>query len=207
VVVLGVLGCERAPANEICPRIEPGDLVFSELRAAQTGQDSIGHFIEIYNASGRTIDLQGVWIHQTSVSGAEQRFLIREPLELGPRRYAVIGPGLEPLPSWIDYGVGWDISGGNAVANEPPRDLIKASYPTGFFSLHACDELIDELYYPPGSLPTTGTLACGNLEAPPSADQNDDASAGCWCIDADPPDVPVPGIGMPGTPGRANRCP
>ncbi|MFO7567094.1 MAG: hypothetical protein R6X02_30900 [Enhygromyxa sp.] len=207
VLALGLLGCERAPGPEICPRIEPGDLVFSELRATQAGSDSFGHYIEIYNASGRTIDLQGVWIHQTAVDGAEQGVLIREPLELGPRRYTVIGPGLDELPSWIDYGVGWDISGGDPATEEYPRELIKASYPTGFFTIHACDELIDEVFYGVGTLPTAGTLACGNLEAPPSAEQNDDAASGCWCVDAEPSDVPLPGIGLPGTPGRANRCP
>lgn len=202
-----MLGCERAPGSEICPRIEAGDLVFSELRGAQAGQDSFGHYLELYNASDQSIDLQGVWIHQTSVSGAEQSILIRESVTVPIGGYAVIGPGLDQLPTWMDYGVGWDISGGDAATAEYPRDLIKSAYPIGFFSLYACDELIDEVYYGQGTIPTTGSLACGNVEAPPSAGQNDDTSSGCWCVDDQSPEVPLPGIGLPGTPGRANRCP
>ncbi len=193
--------------NEICPRIEPGDLVFSELRAGQADQDSFGHFIEVYNASGRTLDLQGVWIRQVALDGDEQAFPIRDPLELPAGGYAVIGTGLDDLPTWIDYGVGWDISGGDPAEGVLPRELIKSSYPTGFFELESCDVLIDEVFYAANSLPELGTLACGNAEAPPSAEQNDDSSEGCWCVDAEPSDVPLAGIGLPGTPGRANRCP
>lgn len=208
VSTLFLLGCPRAPASEICPRIEPGDLVVSELRAGQSGQDSIGHYIEVYNAGDRTVDLQGVWIFQTAVDGDEQAILIREPLEVAAGGYVVIGPGVgDELPTWIDYGVGWDISGGDPESGEPPRELIESDYPTGFFSLVSCDALIDEVFYGPGTLPDVGTLACGNLDAPPSAEQNDDTATGCWCVDAEPSDTPLPGVGLPGTPGRANRCP
>jgi hypothetical protein len=199
--------CERAPATEICPRIDAGDLVVSELRATQAGQDSFGHFIELYNASGRRLDLQGVWIRQRALDGTEQAVLIREPLELAAGGYVVLGPGLDQLPSWIDYGVGWDISGGDPATGTYPRELIKAGFPTGYFIVESCDEVIDEVFYPADSLPSLGTLACGNAEDPPSAEANVEAGAGCWCVDADEPEVPLPGIGLPGTPGRANRCP
>jgi hypothetical protein len=188
--------CTRAPEPEICPRIDPGDLVISELRAEQSAsQDSFGHFIEVYNASGRMLDLQGVWIRQVALGGDEQAVFVRDSLEVPAGGFAVIGPGLDKLPTWIDYGVGSDIGG---------AELIK--YPAGFFELEACDTLIDEVFYGAGALPGIGTLACGNAETPPSAEQNDDAAAGCWCVDAEPSDV-LGGIGMPGTPGRANRCP
>ena len=203
-----MLACERAPAGEICPRIEAGDLVISELRADQAEQDSFGHYLELYNASGRALDLQGVWIRQLALDGSEQAFFIREPVELAAGGYAVIGPGLvDELPSWIDYGVGWDIAGGDPDTDAYPRELIKASFPTGYFVVESCDEVIDEVFYPANSLPELGTLACGNAEQPPDAAANDEAGAGCWCVDADEPDVALPGLGLPGTPGRANRCP
>lgn len=207
VVVAAGLGCARAPESELCPRIDPGDLVISELRGQQSGQDSFGHYIEVYNASGRTLDLQGVWIRQTALDGDEQAFFVRAPLELAAGGYAVIGPGLDELPMWMDYGVGWDIPGGDPEEGSLPRELISSSFPTGYFTIESCDALIDEVFYAANTLPTVGTLACGNTSAPPSAGQNDDASMGCWCVDAEPSDVPLAGIGMPGTPGRANRCP
>ena len=140
----------------------PAILVISELRATQSEQDSFGHFIELYNASGRSLDLEGVWVRQVALDGTEQAFVIREPLELAAGGYAVIGPGLEDeLPSWIDYGVGWDISGGDPATDSYPRELIKASFPTGLFRVESCDEQIDEVFYAMGTLPSVGTLACG----------------------------------------------
>jgi hypothetical protein len=206
---LSVSSCARAPESEICPRIEAGDLVFSELRGNQSDQDSFGHFIEIYNASDRTIDLQGVWLQQVATDGSGQAFFVRESVEVAVGGYVVIGPGLglEELPTWLDYGVGWDISGGDPETDEYPRELIKTQYPEGFWELYSCDELIDEVFYGAGTIPESGTLSCGNQETPPAADQNQDTAAGCWCVDAEPSDVPLPGIGLPGTPGRANRCP
>jgi hypothetical protein len=203
----GLLGCDRDPEPEICPNVEPGELVISELRAEQSEQDSFGHFIEVYNGSGRSLDLQGLWVRQVALDGDQQGFFVRDSLELAAGGYAVIGPGLEDLPTWIDYGVGWDISGGDPAEGTYPRELIKASFPTGLFELEACDVLIDEVFYPPASLPAIGTLACTGADGLPSASENDDASMGCWCVDAEPSDVALPGIGLPGTPGRANRCP
>src|SRR5690606_40574851 len=95
---------------------------------------------------------------------------------------------------------------GDPESGEYPRELIKSLYRAGSFALYSCDELIDELHYPTDTIPNTGTLACGNLDAPPSADQNDEVTTGCWCTDAEPSEVPLPGIGLPGTPGKANRC-
>jgi hypothetical protein len=202
-----LVGCQRAPIPEICPRIGAGDLVISELRGNQAGQDSFGHYIELYNTAGRTLDLQGVWIRQVALDGAETAFFIREPLEVADQDYAVIGPGLDVLPQWVDYGVGWDISGGNPDTGSFPRALLR--YPAGFIDVESCGELIDRVFYPANSLPEAGTLACGNAEAPPDAAANDHADEGCWCVDDQPsdPNFPLPGLGLPGTPGRANRCP
>jgi len=209
---LALAACARAPESEICPRLEAGDLVISELRGAQSSTDSVGHYIEIYNASGRALELEGVWLRQVALDGSEQAYFIREPLELAAGGYAVIGPGshsVDELPTWLDYGVGWDISGGNVSEGVYPRELIRSNYPSGSFEIESCGVLIDRVFYAPGSLPTSGTLACGGAETPPSATANDDASAGCWCVDdaAADPNFPMPGVGLPGTPGRANRCP
>jgi hypothetical protein len=218
-------GCARAPAPEICPRIEPGELVISELRGPQTGNDVVDPYIELYNASGRTLDLQGVWIRQIARNGAQHELVIRESLKVADGGYVVIGPGLDEPNAWVDYAVGWDIPGGNAAPDEGgeaqlPTDLLR--YPDGgFFELESCDELIDAVEVGVDVLPQLGTLACGNGQTPPDAEANDlatdpaadpaadPADASCWCVDAEPaePNFQYPGIGLPGTPGSANRCP
>lgn len=199
-----VLACARAPAAEICPRIDAGELVFSELRGVQTGNDTVDPYIELYNASGRTLDLQGVWIRQIARNGKQHELVIREPLEVADGDYVVIGPGLDKPKAWVDYPVGDDISG--------PETMIP--YGAGFFELESCDALIDMVAVDVDVMPELGSLACGNGQSPPDAEandlvDNDPSNGGCWCVDAEPaePDFQYPGIGLPGTPGSANRCP
>jgi hypothetical protein len=205
--LIGSLGCIREPLPDICPSVEVGELVISELRGPQEGDDSFGHYIEVYNAAGKTIDLQGLVVFVIQSDGETVAFLVRDAIELAPEAYAVLGPGLpDDRPNWIDYGVGWDISGGNPDEGEYPTDLLR--YRGGFVALTACDEPIDGVFYETDSLPTLGTLACGNAENPPSADANDDSLSGCWCTDAQEiGSQPLFGIGLPGSPGGPNRCP
>lgn len=205
--LIGSLGCVREPLPELCPNVEVGELVISELRGPQAEQDSFGDYIEIYNAAGKTVDLQGLTVRLRSAGGDELELFVREPFELDAGGYAVIGPGLpDDRPDWIDYGIGWDISGGNADSGDYPKDLLR--YTSAFVELEACEVLIDEAFYPTNALATLGTLACGNAETPPSADANDDVQAGCWCTDAgDAGGQPLFGVGLPGSPGGANRCP
>lgn len=211
-LVPALLACERAPASEICPRIEPGDLVFSELRGRQSGNDVVDPYIELHNASGRKLDLQGVRIRQIARDGKQHELVIRDSVEVADGGYAVIGPGLDQPKPWVDYAVAWDIPGGDPSPDEGgdpvwPIDVIR--FGSGFFELESCDQLIDAVYLDVGALPSMGTLACGNGQTPPDAKANDQAPGGCWCVDAEPgeSDFQYPGIGLPGTPGSANRCP
>jgi hypothetical protein len=205
--LIGSAACIREPLPEICPSVEVGELVISELRGPQVGDDSFGDYLEVYNAAGKTVDLQGLTVRLRSAGGDEVEFFVRESVELAAESYAVIGPGLpDERPKWIDYGIGWDISGGDPDTNEYPQDFLNDS--SAFVELEACGELIDEAFYDNGTLPTLGTLACGNAENPPSANANDDSEAGCWCIDSDDADgQPLFGVGLPGSPGGVNRCP
>ena len=55
VMVLGVAlvaACTRAPLEVPCPDLRAGDLVISELRGEQSGTDTRGQWVELYNASG-----------------------------------------------------------------------------------------------------------------------------------------------------------
>jgi hypothetical protein len=203
--LIGSLGCIREPLPDICPSVEVGELVISELRGPQAGDDSFGHYIEVYNLAGKTIDLQGLSVRLRSSGGEELLFFVRDSIDVAAQAYAVIGPGLpDDRPNWITYGIGWDISGGNADEGTYPNDLLR--YESAFVELEACDELIDEVFYV--ALPDSGSLACGNAEDRPSADANDDSESGCWCTDAQEiGSQPLFGIGLPGSPGGPNRCP
>jgi hypothetical protein len=201
--LIGSLGCIREPLPDICPSVEVGELVISELRGTQKDEDgkattdSFGHYIEVYNAAGKTIDLQGLSVRLRAAGGKELWFFVRESIEVVSEGYAVIGPGLhDDRPNWIDYAAGWDITG----------DVYPVDYGSAFVELEACDELIDEVFYV--ALPDSGSLACGNAEDRPSADANDDSESGCWCTDAQEiGSQPLFGIGLPGSPGGPNRCP
>jgi hypothetical protein len=209
-LAITLAACAREPLPEICPFVDPGTLVIAELRGDQDGEDSFGHWIEIHNAGDSTVDLQGLRVRFRFTSGELLEFLIRESVEVPAGGEVAVGPGLpDDAPAWLGYVVGWDMSGGNPESNPPeyPRDLIREG--SGFLELEGCeDDILDVVYF--AALPSMGTLACGNADVPPDADANDDAtSPGCWCVDAGDalPDQPLFGIGRPGTPGRANRCP
>lgn len=203
-LVVPIIGCAREPLPEICPIVEPGELVISELRGDQAEtSDSYGQWLELYNASGRNLDLQGIRVTLVFDSGDEASFLVREEVEVAADGYAALGPGRTDSPAtWLDYAIGWDLPGGNE--NDPPTNLLSEA--SGRIRVSSCDdELIDEVAF--AALPIIGTRACGNASAPPDALANDDTTIGCWCDDAADPEGPVLGIGQPGTPGEANRCP
>lgn len=217
-VALMPSACSREALPEICPVIEEGELVISELRAADG--DTFGHYIELYNAAGKTVDLQGLHIIQRESGGDVIDIFVRESLEVAAGDYVVIGPGGdeqgESINAWIDYALRWDISGGTPDPDEDesfryPDNFLRSS--SAFIELEACGELIDEVFYGPttlGSLPLPedGSLACGNADNPPRAEDNDNAATGCWCVDeAGIEDQPFAGVGLPGSPGSPNRCP
>ncbi len=200
-------GCSRDALPDYCPVVEIGELVVSEIRGPQAGADAYGDFIEVYNAGPQLVNLQGMTLRLVAANGDELEFFVRDPLELAAGAYAAVGPGFQDQrPGWLDYSLGWDISGGDPETEVYPRDLLR--YDSAFVEIEACGRVIDRAFYAFEGLPTGGTLACGNASTPPSADANDLSGEGCWCIDAGEPgpEDEGPGIGLPGTPGGANRC-
>ncbi|MCA9679217.1 MAG: lamin tail domain-containing protein [Kofleriaceae bacterium] len=181
--------CARDPEPEICPAAGPGDLVISEVRGPQAGGDTWGQWVELYNASGATLDLEGTVVDLVSVDGSHRyRILVRRGLEVGAGAYAVIGDFPDATrPTHVDYGAGYDLDG---------------AFPaTGGLTVTGCGgEVLDRLVF--DGLPPTGTWSLG--DDPPTADGNDDPTA--WCADTTPGDTTE--LGLPGTPGAANHpCP
>ena len=174
--------CVRGPADEICPSVAPGDLVITELRGPQSGGDTYGEWIEVYNATGAEVDLQGTVLDLRSIDGATAvRLLVRDPLPLPAGGYAALGTSSAGVVAYA-FGADWD-------------DDLPAS---GGVSLLACGAFIDRVVW--RGLPESGTYSLGTT--PPSADSNDLATA--WCIDTTPGSDGTQ-LGLPGTPGAANH--
>jgi hypothetical protein len=183
-------GCVREPLDAICPAVDVGDLVITELRGPQSGGDTYGQWIEIAFAdttAGEAIDLAGLEVITLRLDGSgERRIAIRDSEPLAPGDYAVLGRfdrGAEP--EHVDYGY--------------KSDLDSNLYPSALVRVFACGVLIDQVVY--RELPVLGTLALDGALAP-TAEANDDEAA--WCVDdvEDPSDTTA--LGIRGTPGERN---
>jgi hypothetical protein len=218
--LVGMGGCvyETLPC---ALELEEDDLVITELRGPQEG--TRGNWIELYNASGEDLDLQGLRGTMQPLKGSEVggeaalTFLVRESLPVPAGGYVVLGAlrlDASRRPE-VDYSINSDLRrepeqaelpDGTVVLlppseNADPYDLL----PTARIRLWACERLIEELSYT--ALPPLGTFSYdGSLV--PDADDNDDLSR--WCTDdTEPPaEGPQTATGRPGSGGEANRpCP
>ncbi len=181
--------CARDSIAPVCPEAAAGDLVITELRGAQTGGDTYGQWVEIFNGSGGDLDLEGLHVVFTRADGGDvSRAIVRRSLPLAAGSYAVIGHADDAMrPVHVDYGMG--------------TDFTSAWYAGGLVELDACGTMVDSFTYT--SLPTSGTFELG--VSPPDAAANNDTAN--WCIDTEPnPDTTQ--LGLPGSPGAANpSCP
>lgn len=181
----GLTACVRDPEQEICPDIGLGDLVITEIGGPQTGNETLRPFIELYNASGQTIDLNGLRVRFRRLTGDEVgRFLVRREVPAAPGSYTVLGLDFdEDHEAYVDYGFNLD---------------FHASWPgSAAVDVYACDTQIDQIRY--DSLPKTGTYSLG--ANPPTEEAND--LPAMWCTDS------TANVGsFPGTPQRENTpCP
>jgi hypothetical protein len=178
--VVLVVGCVRDPAPAECPPAGVGDLVITEFRGPQNPEDLLGVWVELYNASGSTLDLEGTKVRFRRKDGSsEVSILVRRSLSVSAGSYAVLGlvNDDETKPASIDYGFASDFHMGFLTA--------------AAVDVEACGTLIDRAVY--DVLPRTGTFSLGGT---PDATQNDIPAA--WCVNATPE----------GTPKQANpACP
>jgi len=179
------MGCTRDPAEAVCPEIAEGDLVITEIGGPQTGNDLLREFVEIYNATGQTIDLLGIKVRFRRRDGSsEVQVLVRRPLPAAAGSYTVLGRDDDlDLETYLDYGFAGDYKvtwlGAAAV------------------DVEACGTQIDRAIY--DSLPRTGTYSLGAM--PPTGEANDLPAN--WCTDAT-----MNASSFPGSPQQANAaCP
>ena len=186
-LLLGACPREAEPAT--CPDLGEGALVVTEIRGAQEGVDTYGQWIELFNTTDGDVDLLGLRLTLTPISGEDPAILAvrREGVVVPAGGYVVIGKHDDRnLPDHVDYGYRRDYD----------RDLFEAA----LVEVAACDTVLDTMLY--RALPALGTLALdGAIE--PTAQANDDQDA--LCIDAaDAPPGPQTESGLPGTPGEPN---
>jgi hypothetical protein len=175
-VVLAV-GCVRDAAPAECPTLASGELVLTEFAGPKDPEPT---WIEIYNASMGTIDLEGTRIRFRRLDGSsEVPVMVRRSVTVAAGGYVVLGNvnDDETRPAFINYGFA--------------LDFHQSFLPAAAVDVQACDVRIDLARYP--DLPDVGSYSLGG---PPDANRNEDPAA--WCINA------TPG----GTPGQPNPpCP
>jgi hypothetical protein len=199
--------CDREAEPLLCGELAPGDLVISEVRGGPSVVDGDGQWIELYNASGRQLELEGVALTLESASGSEsKRLLVRRSQIVAAGDYVVLGNFDDASrPAHVD--VGW----GTKPTIERDRHVVVSCGAVVdeivFTSLPDPSQIEDTLPRDPPP-PNHGTYALG-LE-PPDAAGNDDA--GNWCPDATITDGPCTAtvclekfLGSPGEPNPA--CP
>lgn len=94
----------------------PGDLVITEIfadyaaPAGSSGADTGKEWFELYNASSRPLDLQGVVLTLSRPDGSSAKSHTMTEATVAPGGYLVLGD-VDPaqLPAWVDYGYGSDL--------------------------------------------------------------------------------------------------
>lgn len=176
--VAGSAGCTRDEVGE-CADLAEGELVITEFRGPQNPDDTDGVWVELFNTSSGSIDLQGIKVRFRKVDGSsEVPIIVRRSVVVPAAGYAVLG--LVPdagRPEHIDYGFAGDFH---------VTFLAAAAV-----DVEICGARIDRARY--DNLPKTGTYSFGGT---PDKDANDDLAM--WCTNAE----------SKGTPKAANPpCP
>ncbi|MCB9704194.1 MAG: lamin tail domain-containing protein [Myxococcales bacterium] len=185
----------REPLDRICPTLDAGALVITEIRGPQSGADTYGEWIELYNATDAPIRLGGITVTLYKLDGSgEFRFMVRDPdAEIAAGGYAVLAGESAADKDFVTYEYSSDEDG--------------SLYAAAFVEVYSCEVLIDKMFY--RALPSVGTLSLDGATTPDAA-ANESTDDPVWCVDETPlaPGEPATELGIRGTPGEANRpCP
>jgi hypothetical protein len=184
-VLLLASACVRDPDDSLCPEVGAGDLVITEIGGEQTGSDTLKPWIELYNASGRSVDLAGLKIRFLRLTGEiSTDTIVRRSLVVAAGAYVVLGLAVDDdRPAYTDYGMSAD---------------FHVSWPTqAAVEVQSCGTRADLVKYT--SLPKVGTYSLGTN--PPTVEANDLPAN--WCTD-----TTTTAGSFPGTPQKANTaCP
>jgi hypothetical protein len=181
-----VIGCARDPEEALCPDIAVGSLIVTEVRGPQSPVDAInGEWIELFNASGASIDLVGIKVRFRKKDGSgEIPILVRDDVNVAAGSYTVLGLFLndDTRPAHVDYGFA--------------GDFTESWLAAAAVDVESCGTRIDRATY--DVLPKMGTFSFGAM---PDTNMNDDLRL--WCTNG-----AMMGTAYPGTPKMANPpCP
>src|SRR5262245_42979146 len=112
-----VAGCGPGSGDNGCKdKILPGDLVITEVfpdfkaPPGGTGTDTGKEWFEVYNASDRPIQLQGLTITHSRPDGSKGNSHAMADVTIAPGQYRVLGNSTpDLLPAYVDYGYSADL--------------------------------------------------------------------------------------------------
>jgi uncharacterized Zn-binding protein involved in type VI secretion len=111
--VLVLLGaCEEAPVSaRMCEAgIVAGDLVITEVFADPAGADEGREWFELFNATGRAVELSGVTITSSKADGSRARTHVIAAASVAADGYLVLGNALPELaPAHVGHGYGTEL--------------------------------------------------------------------------------------------------
>lgn len=176
-------------AGHCAAALLPGDLVITEVFAdhqgAGGGRDDGKEWFEIYNASGRAIDLAGVAVAHRRLDGSRASTHAITRARIAAGQFFTLGSAApDDVPAYLDYGYGRDLG-----------DLFNTG--GGTLALSCGDAEIDRASY--------GDVAPGHAReltaaAAPDYTLNDDPASWCEAVDSEFE------AGNFGTPGAGNDC-
>ncbi len=168
-----------------------GDLVITEVYAdfkaagGGTGADEGKEWFEIYNASDRPVELEGLTITHSRPDGSKAKTHVMDPVTIAPGQFFTLGNSTPDLvPAYVDYGYSADLGdffntdGGKLALSCGSSEIDSADY-----------EMVSEGH----SRQLTGAQ-------PPDYTLNDNLAN--WCEAADTEFE----TGNFGTPGADNDC-
>lgn len=185
-LVLVLCGCGRGPVAELapCDDLVPGDLVITEVHANPDGSDGNGEYLELFNASGTPLVLDGLTLVASRLDGGSSKAhrFIGGSIDAGD--YFVVGNApTGSMPAHVDY------SYGNTLGSLRNSDAV--------VSVRCGETLIDQVSY---ERTTDGRALELDGRLAPDHELNDEA--GHWCTT--PKGVREVSAGNFGTPGASN---
>ncbi|MBI3184988.1 MAG: lamin tail domain-containing protein [Myxococcales bacterium] len=176
-----VLACAPPPPDRACKGLVAGDLVISEFMNDPEGVDTGHEYLELFNATGQAIGLNGLTLYAGRVDGSSSKTHVLRSGTVASKGYFVLGDAREqPYPAFLSYSYGDAMSLGNSE---------------GSIGLRCGSSVIDEVkYYSAGKAGRARTL---DGKYVPDSAVND--IEGNWC------DAPAEfATNSYGSPGAAN---
>ncbi len=191
VAVLGACGPSGGTEGECTDDLRPGDLVITEVfpdfkaPPGGGGTDEGKEWFEIYNASDREVELEGLVISHGRPDDEEADTHTMEKVTIPPGEHLTLGNSIaELLPAYVDYGYSASLG-----------DMYNSG--AGQIELRCGETLVDSAQY---EMIEEGFSRQLTSSQPPDYTLNDDLTQ--WCAGGGTEFE----IGNFGTPGTDNDC-